>query len=213
MARTFVLPEDEAGRQTGRGASFAGVLAYVLRDAGPESWRGTFGLSLSIGNAAAEIAHDNKNATSNGPKHGPRTKRPVLHAILGWHSSDLEWLTREHLATTVEAALKAMRLKEHQCVWVTHTDTGRPHVHIIANLVHPVTGHVARLGLTKKRMSDFCAAYEQALGDVRCKKRLVPKAANENRSRIPRHRLAGAGHARGRVADKQKAGYSPAPRP
>lgn len=137
----------------------------------------------------------------------------MLHAILGWHSSDLEWLTREHLATTVEAALKAIRLKEHQCVWVTHTDTGRPHVHIVANLVNPKTGIVARLGLTKKRMSDFCAAYEQALGDVRCKRRQTPKAANENRSRTPRDRMAGAGKAIARQADKQKASTLPAPRP
>jgi Relaxase/Mobilisation nuclease domain len=200
MARVFVLFEDEAGRQTGRRASFAIALAYVLRDAGPESWRGQFGLSLPIGEAAAEMAHANKIMLLDGIRHGPRTKRPVLHAVLGWHPSDLEWLTREHLATTVEAALKAMGLKEHQCVWVTHTDTGRPHVHIVVNLVHPRTGAVARLGFTKKRMSAFCAAYEHGLGDVRCKRRLTPKAANENRGRIPRHKLERVG-----PADKQKA--------
>ena len=53
MARVFVLVEDEAGRQTGRGSSFDGILTYVLRDAGPENWRGTFGLTLPIGDAAA----------------------------------------------------------------------------------------------------------------------------------------------------------------
>ena len=110
----------------------------------------------------------------------------MLHAVLGWHPSDLEWLTREHLADTVRAALNAMGLKDRQSIWVTHTDTGRPHVHIVANLVHPDTGLVARLGLIKKRMSTFCAAYEQSLGDVRCKRRLMPKAVNENRSRQAR---------------------------
>lgn len=208
MARVFVLVEDETGRQTGRGASFKGILDYVLRDAGPESWRGTFGLTLPIGDAAAEMEHTHKAKHLDSNRSGPKAKRPVLHAVLGWHSSDLEWLTREHLADTVRDVLRAMGLKEHQAVWVTHTDTGRPHVHLVANLVHPETGHVARLGLIKKRMSAFCASYEQALGDIRCKRRLTPKAANENRSRKAR-----AGRASVRQPNKQKAGYSPAPRP
>ncbi|MEQ1647046.1 MAG: relaxase/mobilization nuclease domain-containing protein [Hyphomicrobiaceae bacterium] len=208
MARVFVMVEDEAGRQTGRGASFKGILTYVLRDAGPESWRGTFGLTLPIGDAAIEMEHTYRDKHLDSNRRGPKAKRPVLHAILGWHPSDLEWLTREHLAETVRSALHAMGLNDRQSVWVTHTDTGRPHVHIVANLVHPDTGIVARLGLIKKRMSAFCAAYEQSLGDIRCKRRMVPKAANENRNRQAR-----AGRASVRAPDKQKASKSPAPRP
>lgn len=208
MARVFVLVEDDSGRQTGRGASFAGALSYVLRDAGPESWRGTFGLMLPIESAAAEMEHTHKTKHLDANRRGPKAKRPVLHAVLGWLPSDLEWLTLEHLAETVRNALAAMGLKDRQSVWVTHTDTGRPHVHIVASLVHPETGQIARLGLIKKRMSAFCAAYEQSLGDVRCKKRLTPKAANENRSRRPRLR---AGEAR--QPDKQKASLLLAPRP
>lgn len=208
MARVFVLVEDAAGRQTGRGASFKGILAYVLRDAGSEAWRGTFGLTLPITEAAAEMAHTYATRHLGTERHGPKTKRPVLHAVLAWHSADLEWLTREHLAETVRDALDAMGLAGHQAVWVAHTDTGRPHVHVVANLVHPASGAIARLGLVKKRMSAFCAAYEQALGDVRCAKRFAPKAANENRSRQSR-----TGRGPVRVSDKQKAGKLPAPRP
>lgn len=208
MARVFVLVEDDAGRQTGRGTSFKSVLAYVLRDAGPEGWRGSFGLTLPIGDAAAEMEHTHKAKHLDTNRRGPKAKRPVLHAVLGWHPSDLEWLTCAHLADTVRAALKAMGLSEHQSVWVTHTDTGRPHVHIVASLVHPDTGIIARLGLIKKRMSAFCAAYEQALGDVRCKRRMMPKVANENRSRQAR-----AGRSQYQRANKQKASNPPAPRP
>ena len=186
MARVFVLIEDEAGRQTGRGVSFGGVLSYVLRDAGPSDWRGTFGLTLPITDAAAEMEHTLDARHRAVKRSGPKTKRPVLHAVLGWHASDLAWLTREHLFAAVKSALKAMGLIEHQSVWVTHTDTGRPHVHVIANVVHPETGHVARLGLIKKRMSAHCAAYEQSLGDIRCVKRFEPRAANENRRRRPK---------------------------
>ena len=213
MARVFVLVEDETGRHTGRGSSFGILLAYALRDAGPEDWRGPINLQFPVHDAEFEMSRTYELLHLGGDQHGPKTKRPALHAILGWHASDLEWLTREHLATTVEAALKAMGLKDHQCVWVAHTDTGRPHVHIVANLVHPETGRIARLGLTKKRMSEFCAAYEQRLRDVRCPKRFIPKAANENRNRIPKHRWERAGQASVRQADKQKASTSPAPRP
>lgn len=204
MARIFVLIEDDIGRQTGRGASFAGVLRYILRDAGPEDWRGSFGLMLPLDRAAGEMDHTYEALHLGGARRGPKTRRPVLHAVLGWHSDDLEWLTRDHLATSVHAALRHLGLAQHQAVWVTHTDTGRPHVHLVVNLVHPETGSVARLGLVKKRMSAYCAAYEKALGDIRCKRRFEPKVANENRQRLPR---------RGKGADKQKASMSLAPRP
>jgi Relaxase/Mobilisation nuclease domain len=213
MARVFVLVEDETGRHTGRGSSFAVVLAYALRDAGPEDWRGSNNLQFPMQDAEFEMGRTYDLLHLGGGHHGPKTNRPVLHAILSWHSADLEWLTRDHLATTVKAALKAMRLKDHQCVWVAHTDTGRPHVHIVANLVHPETGRIARLGLTKKRMSEFCAAYELALGDVRCPKRFIPKAANENRDRVSKYRWVRAGQTGVSQPDKQKASYTPAPRP
>lgn len=201
MGRVFILVEDEAGRQTGRGVDFSGVLGYVLRDAGPANWRGSFNLMLPISEAAAEMTHTHETMHLGRNRSGPKTKRPVLHAVLAWHSSDLEWLTRDHLADSVEAALKAMGLKDRQCVWVTHTDTGRPHVHIVANLVHPGSGDVARLGLVKKRMSEFCGAYERSLGDVRCTRRFEPKVANENRRRRPK------------PPPKQKASILLAPRP
>lgn len=204
MARVFVLVEDAAGRQTGRGASFDAVLGYVLRDAGPSSWRGTFGLSLPIGDAAAELSYTVEALHRSRKRSGPKTTRPVLHAVLAWHASDLEWLTREHLESCVSSALKSMGLASHQCVWVAHTDTGRPHVHLVANLVHPETGDVARLGLIKKRMSAHCAAYEQSIGDVRCVARFEKPAANENRARMPRRK---------RGIEKLKADSWPASRP
>lgn len=204
MARIFVLVEDDTGRQTGRGADFKAVLSYVLRDAGPSAWRGTFGLTLPIEHAAAEVAHTYEAVHLTANRKGPKSTRPVLHAVLGWHSSDLAWLTAEHLAETVQLALATMGLRERQAVWVTHTDTGRPHVHIVANLVHPRTGDIARLGLIKKRMSAFCGDYERRIGDVRCRKRFEAKALNENRRRLPRAR---------REAIKQKASLSLAPRP
>lgn len=181
MARLFVLVGDESGRETGRGASFAGVLAYVLRDAGLADWRGSMGLTTGVAHAAAEMQHTLEAMHRHGRRSGPRTKRPVLHAVLGWHPSDLAWLTREHLAQCVASAMSAMGLAGHQCVWSAHTDTGKPHVHLVASLVNPETGLVARLGLLKKRMSAYCAAYERSLGDVRCKKRLKKiQAVNGN---------------------------------
>lgn len=204
MARVFVLIEDETGRQTGRGVDFEGLMSYVLRDAGPSQWRGTFGLMLPIEDAAAEMAHTYRTMHLDTNRRGPKTKRPLVHAVLGWHSADLAWLTQDHLAETVARALQTMGLKDRQAVWITHTDTGRPHVHIVASLIHPKTGDVARLGLVKKRMSAFCGGYEKRLGDIKCKKRFEPKAANENRMRAPRPRPR---------PDKLKASFPLASRP
>lgn len=204
MARVFVLIEDQTGRQTGRGVDFAGVLSYVLRDAGPSHWRGSQGLTLPIESAAAEMTHTFETMHLGRKRHGPKSKKPVLHAVLGWHPSDLAWLTFEHLRDTVHEALKTMGLMERQAVWVAHTDTGRPHVHIVANLVHPTTGDIARLGLIKKRMSAFCGTYEKWLGDIRCRKRFEPKLANETRQRRPKPQ---------RAPDKLKASFPLASRP
>jgi hypothetical protein len=183
MARVFVLVEDEAGRQTGRGTDFAGVMSYALRDAGPSDWRGSYNLTLPLADAAFEMNHTYRSTHLCKSRSGPKSKKPVLHAVLGWHASDLAWLDADHLRATVRDALAAMGLAERQAVWVAHTDTGRPHVHVVANLVHPVTGDVARLGLIKKRMSAFCGSYEKQLGDIRCPARLQAKSANENRQR------------------------------
>lgn len=204
MARVFVLIEDEAGRQTGRGNDFTGVISYVLRDAGPSEWRGSQGLLLPVEHAATEMIHTYRTLHLAGRRRGPKSKKPVLHAVLGWHSSDLAWLTSGHIENTVQKALNTIGLSEHQALWVTHTDTGRPHVHIVANLVHPVTGDIARLGLVKKRMSTFCGNYEKWLGDIRCRKRFEPKLANETRRRCPKPP---------RVPDKLKASFPLASRP
>ena len=204
MARVFVLIEDQAGRQTGRGVDFTGVLSYVLRDAGPSHWRGTCGLTLPVESAAAEMTHTYQTAHLGGVRRGPKSKKPVLPADLGWHTSDHAWHTYEHHKETVHQALKMMGLIDRQAVWVAHTDTGRPHVHIVANLVHPITGDIARLGLIKKRMSTFCGNYEKRLGDIRCSKRFEPKLANENRQRLPKPP---------RAPDKLKASFPLASRP
>jgi len=204
MARVFVMVEDDTGRQNGRGSDFQAIMAYVLRDAGPSEWRGTFGLTLPIEDAAAEMGHTYRAKHLDANRKGPKTKRPLLHAVLGWHGADLAWLTADHLRETVKTALAAMGLRERQAVWVAHTDTGRPHVHVVASLIHPETGDVARLGLVKKRMSAFCGAYEKSLGNVRCGKRFVPKGANENRQRLPKPRPQ---------PDKLKASFPLASRP
>lgn len=206
--------DDDDSRQTGRSAGFGsvvsyilretGLLDYVLRDAGPSQWRGTFNLTLPIEDAAIEMAHTYETKHLLAKRKGPKSKKPVLHAVLGWHSSDLAWLTADHLRDTVRDALKVMGLAERQAVWSTHTNTGKPHIHIVANLVHPETGDIARLGLIKKRMSTFCGNYEKQLGDIRCRTRFVPKTANENRRRIPKLRM---------LYEKLKASIAPASRP
>lgn len=135
--RCTILPEGASGRQTGRGACFHGALAYALRGAGPEDWRGTFRLLLPIDTAAAEMEHTHLIAhLADGTRRGPRTQRPVLHTVLGWHPADLAWLTGEHLAKTVEAAIAVMGLGQHQAAWVTHTDT-RSEVQLVLVLQDP----------------------------------------------------------------------------
>lgn len=207
MARIFVLVEDEQGRQTGRGESFQALMDYLLRDAGPEAWRGTHNLVMPIEWVAHECDHTYRTRHLDPLRKGPKTQRPVLHAVLAWHATDLKWLDAAHIDATMREAIAHMGLAEHQAAWVVHTDTGTPHAHLVASVVHPETGNIARLGLIKKRMSKFCGAYEQKIGDVRCVKRFQARAGGERRARLPKALLNRA------LPAKQKADTWPASRP
>src|SRR5690606_14363194 len=121
-----------------------------------------------------------------------------------WHPEDAP--ETGHMIETARSALAALGLAEHLAVIVGHTDTGKPHVHVVANVLHPVTGKAAKLGWRYRTMSRWAAAYEREMGVVRCDRRQVVKAANESRRRLTRPEWER------RALDKRKADTLPAPR-
>ncbi len=100
-------------------------------------------------NATAESADDLKrlvfeeeNATKTDKdkktyKSSKKCTKPVYHLSITWPEIDApsEKLQRQ----AVEEALKALNLDNHQALAVQHRD-GKPHVHIMVNLIDPETG-------------------------------------------------------------------------
>jgi len=100
---------------------------------------------------------------------------PVWHAVLSWHPDD-----RPDRARMMEAARSFMKfhgLEKHQFVVFAHGDGDAPHLHIMANLIHPETGLSAKRHLTRVegkgqsgllvRCSEWAGQWEKAHPDER----------------------------------------------
>lgn len=67
----------------------------------------------------------------------PRVTKPAVHLVLGW--SPDERPTLDQMQVSVHTALHAAGLFDHEWIAAAHHDALHPHVHVVANRVHPVT--------------------------------------------------------------------------
>ena len=178
----MIYAEPEAARRR----TFPALLAYALRQshaAGSLLFMDTPNLMPGGAHVLAEVAA----ATARALALAHRGRKPdgqAFHFILSWHRDDRP--TEAHMIETARSALAALGLAEHQAVIAGHDDTEQRHAHVVANVLHPLTGKAAPLGWRWRTMSRWAAAYEQAQGVIRCHRRGVPKAANESRKRVGR---------------------------
>jgi len=100
---------------------------------------------------------------------GRKNDKPVLHYTLAWHVDDKP--TAEQMKAAALDSLKVLGLEEHEALIVAHDDKKHPHVHIVANTVHPYTGRTAALKFSKERLSVWAENYERELGQIRCEER------------------------------------------
>jgi hypothetical protein len=114
---------------------------------------------------------------------GRKNTTPVLHYTLSWHADDAP--SPEQMKAAATASLKQLGLEGHEALIVGHHDKKHPHLHIVANTVHPYTGRTAALKFTKERLSEWALAYEQEVGRVHCNERLRNA---EERKRVRRLR-------------------------
>jgi hypothetical protein len=114
---------------------------------------------------------------------GRKNDKPVLHYTLAWHADDKP--TPEQMKSAALESLKVLGLEEHEALIVAHDDKKHPHVHIVANTIHPYTGRTAALKFSKERLSEWAEAYERELGVIRCEERVKN---NEQRREIREQR-------------------------
>jgi len=164
-----------------RGTSFKEACNYILHDRGKKTRdRVAWVKTQNLGHASHELAwalmHDtwmNRTALkikAGVPTTGRDNKAPVLHYTLSWHADDNP--TPEHMQKAAYESLKVLGLGEHEALIAAHTDTDHPHVHIVANTVHPETGKTAALKYSKEKFSRWAEAYEREHG-IRCQERII----------------------------------------
>lgn len=181
------------GKKTkGLGSSFKGALAYYLHDKRQEGAQNFPQTSARVGFVATDnlftddphqawremmllvdCAGELKSAA--GIKAGRKLKKPVLCYAVNWHPDDRP--SAEHMLQTARDSVRMLGLQEHQAVFVQHTDEAHPHVHILINRVHPVTGIAAEPAHWIQKLDQWADRYELAHGVIRSPERRAKYAA------------------------------------
>lgn len=171
---------------TAQGTSFFGAYLYYFHDKGERS-RDRIGftdtlnmLTDSVDKAWKVMAYTAKSAAqlkkASGQKvTGAKLKKAVFAYSLSWHPEQNP--SKEHMLEAAKDSLAALGLSEHEAMIAEHTDEPHPHLHIVVNKVHPLTGLVAKLKYTKEKLSDFAHKLERKEGKMYCSQR------EENRSK------------------------------
>ncbi|MCP4088977.1 MAG: relaxase/mobilization nuclease domain-containing protein [Gammaproteobacteria bacterium] len=100
-------------------------------------------------------------AAAGEPNVGAKVQKPVYHFVLTW--SETDQVNNEMQQEAVTGALKSLGLENHQALAIQHTD-GKPHAHVMVNLVNPENGTVPKLSYTKKALRKFANEFEEKHG-------------------------------------------------
>lgn len=131
-----------------------------------------------------------------------RVDRPAYHGIISW--SEAEQPSQGDMQEVVARTLDEMGLAEHQVIVVAHGDTSNPHVHFVANRVHPETGSAWSASFDYVRMEQSVRAQAKEMGFIAVPGRHSGTGQKQDRARA---RSKGEVH-RNRKADDKLAPWS-----
>lgn len=109
-----------------------------------------------------------KEAAGRG-RGGRNVKQPVFSYSLSWHPEQQP--TRQEMIGAADRSLEALGLEEHEVMIICHNDEPHPHVHLVVNRIHPLTGMAANMSHSKRKLSGFARRYERESGRVYCPQR------------------------------------------
>jgi hypothetical protein len=178
------------------GRSFKGAHAYYSRDKKSDTrerlgWTYVVNMPTQNPDLAVKIMaytalNQNTLKAAAGVKAtGRKLENPVFPFSLAWHPDEKPDMA--HMIETALSAVAALGLNEHQALFYDHTDEPHPHVHIVANRVHPLTGKAASLSRSKRRLQEWALEYEKQHGKIYCKQREVNARIRE-KGRTTRYR-------------------------
>ncbi|MBU2531162.1 MAG: relaxase/mobilization nuclease domain-containing protein [Alphaproteobacteria bacterium] len=91
-----------------------------------------------------------------------RVRSPVYHLVISWHEGECP--PPALMRQVADATCRDIGLEEHQRVYVAHHDTRHPHVHIVANRIHPETGRAWQTSHDYRRIEQSLARQARELG-------------------------------------------------
>ena len=131
------------------GRSFKGAALYYLHDKGAKTTeRVAFVETANLPPtndpdiAIEHMVDTAQNAAAlkkaAGIKGGRPLEKPVYAFSVAWHPSETP--SKAEQLEAAQEAVKRLGLANHQAVFIGHTDTDHPHVHVLVNRVCPETG-------------------------------------------------------------------------
>lgn len=162
------------------GTSFRGVFQYLYhaRDSRQECrvvWSETRNMMTRCLQKAWKVmaftvkVQDRLKAAAGRQNSGRKLEKPVFSYSLSWHPEQKP--SKERMLEAVFRSLQVLDLGEHEAMIIAHGDRGHPHVHVVVNRVHPVTGIAAPLRHSKRKLSEFAHLWEQEEGKIYCRQR------------------------------------------
>lgn len=181
------------------GKSFSGVGKYVLHDKDHAhtservDWTHTHNvLSNDARKAFKEMAWTAKNSRAikseiGGSMAGRKSNgNDVLHSILSWHPEEKP--TPEQMRAAGMDYLKAQGLEDHEAVFVAHNDEKHRHMHVISNLINPLTGKKHTQSMSQRKMQAWAHEYEKQNGKIYCQERANTQERLKKGEKNVRHR-------------------------
>lgn len=141
------------------GSSFSGLAQYLTKDEGRVAWTEP---RWMIGTDPQEVAREMEAATLVADS---RLEKPVYHVSISFSETDQP--TREQMQQAADRVLGELGLGEHQALLVAHEDKGHPHLHVMANRVHPETGKAATVSFDYRRVESVLRELEKEWGMTR----------------------------------------------
>jgi len=101
---------------------------------------------------------------------GRKQEVPVYSYSLAWHPDQEP--TQEQMLEAAKETLKRLKLDKHEALFVGHSDTDHPHIHVIVNLVNPKTGIMQETPNDFHVFSRWAQEYERKWGKILCEQRV-----------------------------------------
>jgi hypothetical protein len=117
------------------GSSFGKLANYLVHDRTDGLDRVAWSATRNLPTDDVRLATQFMRATA---AENTRVQQPVYHLAVSFHPDDV--VTRPIMERVADRLLTDLKLCQHQVVIVAHGDRDHPHMHLMANRIHPTSG-------------------------------------------------------------------------